>query len=136
MRRSGLRRAAEWEHLFSACRSNGKLCALVKTITFSRLIVTAYDRPTLVNCALHRVSVQCRAPAIVKAAHHPSFPLVLDGKFNRNILIVAHQHDLQPATASRTIAARDDQTVVCIISCFHIGIVPCCGPWSLDHHLK
>jgi hypothetical protein len=86
------------EHPFSACRSNGKLRALVEAIAFACLVVTAYDRPVLVDGAPHRVPVQCRAPAIVKAAHHPSAPLILDGQFNRNILIVAHQHDFQPAT--------------------------------------
>jgi len=90
---------------FSTCRSNGKLRALVDTITFACLVVAAYARPLRVDRALHRVPVQCRTPAIVKSAHYPSAPPVLDGQCNRNVLVFAHQHDFQPATAGFAIGA-------------------------------
>lgn len=98
---------------------NVKPRSLDQAITFTHLVFTTDERPAFVDRAFHGVSVQCRTPAIVQAAHHDSAPLVLAGKSQRYV-IIAHQQDFQPATTGFAGGARDGGAVVRATGCFNL----------------
>lgn len=84
-------------------------------------ILAAEVRPALVDRASHRVSVQRRAPSVVETAHDRSAPGILLGQCRRDV-VVAHEHDFQPAAAGLAGGAGDGRDVLAAVGT-HFGIV-------------